>query len=244
MTTIIETRDLRRVFSAVDGAHAALDGVSLRIDAGEFVAIMGPSGCGKSTLLHLMGGLDRPTSGEVWFSDERVDALSEAAWAKRRRRDVGYVFQFFNLVGNLSAADNIELPALIAGLGAGNARRRRQELMEQLGITRVARVAPALLSGGERERVSLARALVNRPALLLADEPTGSLDSAATHEVVQLLRQYHAGGQTIVLVTHDARVASVAQRVVRLRDGRLVGETALEDGMQSTRLADLIALEV
>ena len=158
MTTIIETRDLRRVFSAVDGAHAALDGVSLRIDAGEFVAIMGSSGCGKSTLLHLMGGLDRLTSGEVWFSGERVDALSEASWAKRRRRDVGYVFQFFNLVGNLSAADNIELPALIAGLGAGNARRRRQELMEQLGITRVARVAPALLSGGERPRVALARA--------------------------------------------------------------------------------------
>lgn len=245
MTPVIECKALRKVFPGNGAARPALDGIDFAVQEGEFVAVMGPSGCGKSTLLHLLGGLDRPTSGEVMLRGERVDQLSETAWAKRRRRHVGYVFQLFNLVANLTSAANIELPALIAGTPAGEARRRRIELMDELGIADRAGLVPARLSGGERQRVAIARALINRPALLLADEPTGSLDSAATTEVIQLLRRYNVAGQAIVLVTHDARVASVADRIVRLRDGLVVSETSMSDGVgRGARLTDLIALEV
>ena len=223
MTTILEARAVAREYPTAKGnSIAALRGASLSVEAGEMVAIMGPSGCGKSTLLGMLGGLDRPTSGEVWLAGERIDQLSETQLAKRRRRLVGFVFQFFNLVENLSAADNVELPALIAGISGRDAKERRIELFARLGVSEHARQLPAQLSGGERQRVALARALVNRPLVLLADEPTGSLDSTTSAEVLALLREAHADGQSIVLVTHAPGVASTADRTVHMRDGRMV----------------------
>ena len=243
--TILEARNVAKSYGPRDEPVVALRGVDFAVEAGELVAVMGPSGCGKSTLLHLLGGLDRPSSGEIYLHGERVDGLSETAWAIRRRQEIGYVFQFFNLVGNLTAADNIELPGRIAGLSSKEARRRRIELMEELEIAGRARLVPARLSGGERQRVALARALINRPAILLADEPTGSLDSVAAAEVMRLLRKFHDEGQTTVLVTHDMRVASAADRVVRMRDGAVISQTALAANRDERgRLADLATLEI
>src|SRR3954454_22515400 len=219
---VIVTGGLSREY---DGVHA-LRGVDVSVADGEFVAVTGPSGCGKSTLLNLLGGLDRPTAGEIELGGRRVDGFNEARWALVRRREIGFVFQFFNLIANLSVADNVELPGLLAGLSSREARTRRQELLESLGIAEHADAAPGHLSGGQQQRVAIARALINRPSVLLADEPTGNLDSASAREVVAVLRERHADGQTIVLVTHDMRVASAAQRVVAMRDGRIVGETA------------------
>ena len=245
MTAIIEARGLGRTYDGSGAPVTALDDVSLAIEPGEFVAIMGPSGCGKSTLLHLLGGLDHPSSGEIWFEGERVDTLSEAAWAVRRRRGVGIVFQFFNLIGNLSAADNIELPALIAGSGAGDARRARERLMDELGIADRAGSVPAVLSGGEQQRVAIARALVNDPQVLLADEPTGNLDTESARDVMALLQRLHAGGQTIILVTHDPRIAAQADRVLRMRDGRIAAESQLEDRSDRRSIvSELVELEV
>ena len=245
MTAIIETRNLGRTYDGTVAPVTALEGVSLAIEAGEFVAIMGPSGCGKSTLLHLLGGLDHPSTGEVWFEGERVDELSETAWALRRRRSFGIVFQFFNLIGNLSAADNIELPALIAGMGAAEARRERQRLMEELGVADRAGSVPAVLSGGEQQRVAIARALINNPQVLLADEPTGNLDSASARDVLALLRELHGRGQTIILVTHDPRVAAHADRVLRMRDGRIAAESQIEDREDRRNVvSELVELEV
>jgi putative ABC transport system ATP-binding protein len=190
------------------------------------VAIMGPSGCGKSTLLHLLGGLDVPTSGEVLLAGERLDSLSEARRAVLRRKEVGYVFQFFNLIANLSVADNVELPMLLVGRSPAEAHARRDELLGRLGLAGYADRAPSELSGGEQQRVALARALANEPTVLLADEPTGNLDSAASAEVVALLGERHADGQTVVLVTHDPGVAATAGRVVRMKDGEIEGERA------------------
>jgi putative ABC transport system ATP-binding protein len=178
-------------------------------------------------LLHLLGGLDRPSAGEVYLRGQRVDTLNEARRAILRRNEIGFVFQFFNLVGNFSVADNVDMPALLAGLPKAEARRRRATLLEELGIADKANKVPAQLSGGERQRVALARALINRPAVLLADEPTGNLDTANTREVLALLTRYHQAGQTIVLVTHDPQVASIADRVVTMRDGRIVEDRLL-----------------
>ncbi len=227
MVGILETKSLGKTYASNGAAMHALRDVSLSVLPGEFVAVMGPSGCGKSTLLHLLGGLDRPTTGEVYVHGERVDRWSESRLAVLRRRHIGFVFQFFNLIANLSVADNIELPALLAGHKPQEARRRRAELLLALGLAEKHNATPAQLSGGEQQRVALARALVNRPAVLLADEPTGNLDSNNAREVLAMVRQCHAQGQTIVLVTHDARVASAADRVLLMRDGRLVDETPL-----------------
>jgi putative ABC transport system ATP-binding protein len=209
------------------------------------VAVMGPSGCGKSTLLHLLGGLDSPTSGQVYVNGARIDTMKEAQRALLRRRQIGFVFQTFNLIGNLTVADNIELPALMAGLSSGEARRRRERLLAELGLGDKAQVVPAQLSGGQRQRVALARALINRPAILLADEPTGNLDSRSAAEVLDLVRQSHGEGQTILLVTHDANVASIADRVVHMKDGRIRNETMLDhSGNRQALLSELISLEV
>jgi putative ABC transport system ATP-binding protein len=218
---LLRTRDLVKDHHADGGVVRAVRGVSLEVDAGEFVAIMGPSGSGKSTLLHLIGGLEPPTSGQIWLDGQRADRQSPAAWAVRRRRGIGIVFQAANLLSSMTVADNVELPALLAGVTARQARARREGLLDELGLAAKARVAPARLSGGEQQKVALARALVNRPRLLLADEPTGNLDSTSTTEVLKLLRHAHADGQAILLITHDARVASHADRIVNLFDGMI-----------------------
>ena len=206
------------------GAPArAVRGVDLTVRRGEFVAVTGPSGAGKSTLLHLLGGLQRPDEGSIWLDGECVDSYSERRWAVLRRRRI--VFQFFNLVSNLTVADNVELPALLAGTTPRKARAERAELLAELGLKGRERSMPGELSGGEQQRVALARALVNHPTLLLADEPAGSLDSKGTREVTRMLSRFHQRGQTILLVTHDARLASTADRVVSLFDGR-VGDAA------------------
>jgi putative ABC transport system ATP-binding protein len=212
------------VYKSGGGSVEAVRGVDLDVGVGEFVAIMGPSGSGKSTLLHVLGGLEPATRGEIWLRGKRVDGLSPSAWAVLRRQHVGFVFQFFNLLSTMTVADNVELPALLAGVSPKQARKRREELLEELGITAKAHAAPARLSGGEQQRVALARALANEPSLLLADEPTGNLDSANTRDVLRLLRRAHAGGQTIVMVTHDARVAGLADRVINLFDGMIADD--------------------
>jgi len=228
MTAVLRTIGLTRTYDSYGEDVPALRGVDFAVEDGEFVAIIGPSGCGKSTLLHLIGGLDRATAGEILLGDRRVDRLSEAAWAIIRRRQIGYMFQSFNLIANMSAADNIELPALMAGFSTSEAKRRRVALMEQLGIEPQAQMPPGRMSGGQQQRVALARALINEPLILTADEPTGNLDSQATRDVLAVLKQCHERGQTIVLVTHDPNVASAADRVVRMRDGQIVGENVLE----------------
>jgi putative ABC transport system ATP-binding protein len=224
MTPILEAKGLTKTHRAGDVPVPALRGVDLTLQPGDFVAVMGTSGCGKSTLLNLLGGLDRPTAGEIHLAGRRVDRLSEAEWAVLRRRQLGFVFQFFNLIANLSIADNVELPAILAGLSSGEARTRRVTLLEELGIGDKAGAVPTQLSGGQQQRVALARALINRPAVLLADEPTGNLDSASTQEVLALLRRHHERGQTILMVTHDPRVAAAADRIVTMRDGQIVAD--------------------
>jgi putative ABC transport system ATP-binding protein len=210
------------------GDTVALDGVSLEIHAGEAVAVMGPSGCGKSTLLNMIAGLDRPTAGEITVHGERLDAMNEKGLALFRRHHLGMIFQFFNLLDDLSALDNVALAAQLTGTRAGTARKRARELLGELGIAGRKDAYPATLSGGERQRVAVARALMNRPALLLADEPTGALDTASGADVRRLLTDLHADGQTIVLVTHDQTLAAeCATRTIEVVDGRIAADTAL-----------------
>jgi putative ABC transport system ATP-binding protein len=244
MNPILQTEDLHKVYATVAGELHALAGVALAVEAGEFVAVMGPSGCGKSTLLHMLGGLDNPTSGTIHLAGQRIDRMNETKRALLRRHKLGFVFQDFNLIGNLTAEDNVELPALLAGMNATTARQQCQRLMSELGIADKAHSIPAQLSGGQQQRVALARALINHPAILLADEPTGNLDSTNADYVLRLLRQFHRQGQTILMVTHDPSVASVADRVIYMRDGRIQNDIQLQ-GDQKPRMAlgQLIALE-
>jgi putative ABC transport system ATP-binding protein len=224
---ILRAKSLVKVHQGDGTAVRALRGIDLHVEPGEFVAVMGPSGSGKSTLLHVIAGLDPPTSGEIWLRGRRADTLDQKGWALLRRRHVGVVFQSFNLISNMTTADNVELPALLAGASPRVAKERREYLLGELGLAGKAEVAPARLSGGEQQRVAMARALANEPSLLLADEPTGNLDSVNTREVIKLLERVHDQGQTILLVTHDARVASAADRVVSLFDGMIVDDAAI-----------------
>jgi putative ABC transport system ATP-binding protein len=222
---IVRLDDVRKDF----GDTAALDGVTLHIRQGEAVAVMGPSGCGKSTLLNLVAGLDRPSSGRVAVHGEDLGKLNETGLALFRRRRIGMIFQFFNLIDDLPALDNVALAAQLSGVPAGQARRRALELLGELGIADRKNTYPQQLSGGERQRVAVARALMNRPALLLADEPTGALDSCSGEQVMDLLIDLNQLGQTLLMVTHDPRLAArCASRLVEVADGRIVAERALE----------------
>jgi putative ABC transport system ATP-binding protein len=226
-TVLVQAKGLRKEYGSGEGLVRALDGVDLDVNRGEAVAVMGPSGCGKSTLLHLIGG---PTAGALTVAGQRVDELSERALARLRRDQIGFVFQAFHLMDELTAQENVELPALLAGCTPGEARARATALLEQAGLADRARHLPAMLSGGQRQRVAIARALANDPQIVLADEPTGNLDSAAAFGVLGLLEGLHATGQTLVIVTHDERIATTADRVISMRDGAFIDETRLTGG--------------
>ncbi len=204
--------------------------MTLDVAPGESVAIVGPSGCGKSTLLYLLGGLERPSAGTLQLAGEQLEQMPESGLARLRRRALGFVFQSYHLVDELTALENVELPALLAGSSPRRARERATELLEQVDLEDRAGHLPSALSGGQRQRVAIARALANGPAVVLADEPTGNLDSAATTEVLRLFEQLHAGGQTLVVVTHDERIAATADRLISMRDGAFVDETKLTGG--------------
>ncbi|MCP2322775.1 putative ABC transport system ATP-binding protein [Hamadaea flava] len=223
--------ELRGVSRRYDQGPPALDDVTLTVEPGEAVAILGPSGSGKSTMLNLIAGLDRPDAGTVSVADVRLDKLGEAATARYRRAHVGMIFQFFNLLDDLTVADNVVLPAQLAGMSRSEARKRAATLLEALGIGRHSGAYPGRLSGGQRQRVAVARALMNKPTLLLADEPTGALDSASGDDVRKLLTELNGEGQTLVLVTHDESLAAAcATRTVRLVDGRIDSDTRTRMG--------------
>jgi putative ABC transport system ATP-binding protein len=224
MTDVVRTQDLRKTYESEGVPVRALRGVDMTIAEAEFVAVMGPSGCGKSTLLNLIAGLDKPTDGEIYLADNTLSDKDENQLARLRRKHIGIVFQFFNLLEGMSVLENVTLPAIIAGSSRKQAETRARDLLDLLGLSDKAKNAPGVLSGGQRQRLAIARALANQPTLVLADEPTGSLDSAGGAEVLELFKRLHDDGQTIMLVTHDPKVASAADRIVQLADGRVVGE--------------------
>ena len=221
---VLEVCGVSKSYHADGVTFDALRNVDLTIEAGDFLAIMGPSGCGKSTLLHLMGALDTPTSGDVSLGGRSLGGLDDAARTAVRRDDVGFVFQFFNLVPVLTVAENIALPAVVAKVAPKARTERLAEILDEVGLVGLEDRLPTQLSGGQQQRVAIARALFNRPTLILADEPTGNLDHASGREILALFRQLHASGQTIVIVTHDPAVAAAAQRVVFLHDGRIAAD--------------------
>lgn len=231
--TVVETKlvvDVNQVFKTFEQDTApvrALRGTDLSLAQGEFVAVMGPSGCGKSTLLNIVAGLEAPDEGEVSVAGISLVGKTESELAIMRRKNIGIVFQFFNLLEGMTALENVLMPALIAGRKRRVAETRARDLLDLLGIGDKAKQSPAALSGGQRQRLAIARALANEPTLLLADEPTGALDSEGGEEVLELFTRLHLGGQTILLVTHDQPVADAAQRIVRMKDGRVV-----DDGIQ------------
>jgi putative ABC transport system ATP-binding protein len=241
-TFVLRARGLRKDYGKDEGLVHAVDGVDLDVSPGETVAVTGPSGCGKSTLLHLLGGLDRPGAGELHLAGQRIDQMTERALARMRRHSVGFVFQAFHLMDELTATENVELPALLAGRSARSARRRAAELLDQVGLSDRARFLPSALSGGQRQRVAIARALANDPLVVLADEPTGNLDSAATLDVLRLFDSLHEAGQTLVIVTHDSRIAATADRMISMRDGAFIDEIRLTGGTTG-RLGSLAGLE-
>ena len=226
MHPIIETRALTKTYGSNGAAVHALRGIDLTIGRGEFVALIGPSGSGKSTLMAILGCLDKPTDGTYALDGERVEGLSGRELAEIRNEKVGFVFQQYNLLPKASVRRNVELPMLYAGVGRKERRQRGMELLERVGIPEKARVLPAALSGGQRQRVAVARALANRPALLLADEPTGALDQKTGHEVLELFADLHRQGNTIIIVTHDLSIAAMAQRQVEIMDGLIKVEEA------------------
>jgi putative ABC transport system ATP-binding protein len=245
MEAVIKAQDLRKTYNTNGVAVEALRGVELHIVPGEFVGVMGPSGCGKSTLLHLLGGLDHPSQGDVFINGTYLNPLSESQRAILRRKTIGFVFQAYNLLPNLTVSDNIELPGLLLKQASHQVTAYRDELMDSLGISNKASSFPGELSGGEQQRVAIARALINRPSVLLVDEPTGNLDTTSGAAVMELLKSLHEEGQTILLVTHDAKVAGFTERVIFMRDGQLVDEVKLDvPGDGSMVLSRLVELEL
>ncbi len=235
MSELVRLSDVTKVYQG--GMTGALNGVSLAVEEGEFTAVMGPSGSGKSTLLNLIAGLDRPTSGSVMVGGSDLGKMGEAALARFRRDRIGFVFQFFHLLPNLTVLENVLIPAQLKS--NASAEHRGSELLEQLGIADVANRYPAKLSGGQQQRVAIARALINQPSLLLADEPTGALDTRSGDQVMELLMELHRTGQTILLVTHDAKLATrYAARVISVLDGKIVDDARLETAERAA--ADVI----
>lgn len=227
--SILHTEALTKVYDSNNHQVYALNNINLNIEQGEFVTIMGPSGSGKSTALYLMGGLDSPSSGKVWLKDTDITQLNDNALSQLRRESFGFVFQFFNLIPVLSAAENVAMPLILDGVARGKALEDAQNALKQVGLSDRASHRPAELSGGQQQRVALARALVTKPAVILADEPTGNLDSHSSDEVVLMLRRaVDEWGQTLIMVTHDARVAAYADRIVFLKDGKIVDENLLK----------------
>ena len=233
----LQMRGVRKTFEAENAPVRALRGVDLTISSGEFVALTGPSGCGKSTLLNLAAGLDMADEGSIYLAGQEVTGQTEDDLARMRRRHIGIVFQFFNLLEGVTVLENVALAAIIAGRRRRIAESRARDLLDLLGLGDKATAVPGVLSGGQRQRLAIARALANEPTLLLADEPTGALDSDGGHEVIELLRRLHASGQTILLVTHDGNVAAAAERIVRMLDGRIVPGTIADMGTPAASAA-------
>jgi putative ABC transport system ATP-binding protein len=226
--TIIQTENLTKIYGQGETAVAALHHLNLSVNAGEFVAIMGPSGCGKSTLLHLIGGLDRPTEGRVLLDGHELSKLDDTRLTEMRRRKIGFVFQFFNLIPVLTAVENAALPLILDGMKQSEARATATEWLKRVGLAGQLTHRPDQLSGGQQQRVAIARALVTEPALVMADEPTGNLDSRASDEIAALLRQVSdEWGRAVLMVTHDPRIAAYADRIIFLKDGTIIDETRL-----------------
>ncbi|MGH8993345.1 MAG: ABC transporter ATP-binding protein [Acidimicrobiia bacterium] len=221
---VLVVRGVRKTYEAEQAPVRALRGADLTLGRGEFTAVMGPSGCGKSTLLNVVAGLDLADEGSILLAGEEVTGRSEDDLARMRRRHIGIVFQFFNLLEGMTVLENVALPAIVAGTRRKPAETRARDLLDLLGLSDKAKAAPGVLSGGQRQRLAIARALANQPTLLLADEPTGALDSEGGHEVLELFRRLHADGQTILMVTHNPEVSAGAQRIVSMRDGRVVDD--------------------
>jgi putative ABC transport system ATP-binding protein len=238
--SLIQAKNLTKIYGKGDTAVTALDHINLDVNAGEFVAVMGPSGCGKSTLLHLLGGLDRSTSGQVIIDGHNLTDLSDAKLTELRRRKIGFVFQFFNLIPVLDATENAALPLTLDGVKPVDAKAKASHWLNKTGLGNRLRNRPDQLSGGQQQRVAVARALVAEPALILADEPTGNLDTRASDEIATLLRQVSDDwGRAVLMVTHDPRIAAYADRIVFLKDGTIVDETRLET--RNTDNAGLVA---
>jgi putative ABC transport system ATP-binding protein len=219
---LISIRHLRKIYHMGEVVVRALDGVDLEVSAGDYLAIMGPSGSGKSTLMNLIGCLDTPTSGEYILNDQRVSDLDDAELATIRNHEIGFVFQTFNLLSRATALSNVELPLIYARISARERHRRAREALDKVGLGDRAKHQPNELSGGQRQRVAVARALVNKPSILLADEPTGNLDSRTSAEIMELFNELNAAGNTLIVVTHEEDIAAHARRVVRLLDGKVV----------------------
>jgi putative ABC transport system ATP-binding protein len=219
---LISIENLRKIYRMGEVEVRALDGVNLEVEAGEYLAIMGPSGSGKSTLMNLIGCLDTPTSGDYVLNDQRVSDLDDTELAAIRNHEIGFVFQTFNLLSRATALANVELPLIYARISARERRRRAREALEKVGLGDRAKHQPNELSGGQRQRVAVARALINNPSILLADEPTGNLDSRTSAEIMELFNELNAAGNTLIVVTHEEDIAAHAKRVVRLLDGKVV----------------------